>query len=300
VSSWLFAYSGTHKPSILKMNEYTLEIKPKSKLLDLNLKETWRYRDLLMLFVRRDFVSIYKQTILGPLWFFIQPILTSLMQILIFTRVAKIPSDSIPPLLFYLSGNVMWQYFSSCLTLTSNTFRGNAGIFGKVYFPRIITPLSMVMSQLLKFGVQFLLFLAAWCAYFFFSQQGTMLNPTWHITLLPVLIIIMAGLGLGAGMLISALTTKYRDFSFLLTFAVQLMMYATPVIYPISFVEGTIKKIILLNPMTSIIETFRYSFTGAGSFSWINLAYSFGFMVVLMFVGTIVFNRVEKTFMDTV
>ncbi len=282
------------------MNEFTLEIKPKTKLFDLNLKETWRYRDLLLLFVRRDFVSIYKQTVLGPLWFFIQPILTSLMQIVIFTKVAKIPVDGMPPLLFYLGGNVMWQYFSSCLTLTSNTFRANAGIFGKVYFPRIITPLSMVMSQLLKFGVQFLLFFTAWCFYFFFSNQDVALAPTWHILLLPLLILIMAGMGLGAGMLISALTTKYRDFTFLLTFAVQLMMYATPVIYPLSFVEGTMKKVIMLNPMTSIIETFRYSFTGAGTFSWEMLGYSFAFMVVLMFVGTIVFNKVEKTFMDTV
>ncbi len=282
------------------MENYTLEIKPKSKLLDLNLKETWKYRDLLFLFVRRDFVAIYKQTVLGPLWFFIQPILTSLMQLLIFTKVAKIPVDGIPPLVFYLSGNVMWQYFSSCLTLTSNTFVGNAGIFGKVYFPRIITPLSMVFSQLLKLGVQFSLFLAVWIFYMVFGGSEINLHPTWHITLLPLLIVIMAGLGLGAGMLISALTTKYRDFTFLLTFAVQLMMYATPVIYPLSFVEGNIKDIIMLNPMTGIIETFRYSFTGAGTFSWELLGYSFVFMSVLLFLGTVVFNKVEKTFMDTV
>ncbi len=282
------------------MTEYTLEIKPKSKLLDLNLKETWRYRDLLMLFVRRDFVAIYKQTVLGPLWFFIQPILTSFMQLFIFNNIAKIPVDGIPPLLFYLSGNVMWQYFSGCLGLTSNTFRGNAGIFGKVYFPRIITPLSMVISQLLKLGVQFSLFFAVWLFYMIRGGADVNLNPNWHIALIPVLIIIMGGLALGAGMLISALTTKYRDFSFLLTFAVQLLMYATPVIYPLSFVPAAYKKIILLNPMTGIIETFRYSFTGAGSFSWGLLAYSFCFMAVLMFLGTIVFNKVEKTFMDTV
>ncbi len=282
------------------MENFTLEIKPKSKLLDLNLKETWKYRDLLFLFVRRDFVAIYKQTVLGPLWFFIQPILTSLMQLLIFTKVAKIPVDGIPPLVFYLSGNVMWQYFSSCLTLTSNTFRGNAGIFGKVYFPRIITPLSMVFSQLLKLGVQFSLFLAVWIFYMALGGPEINLHPTWHIALLPLLIVIMAGLGLGAGMLISALTTKYRDFTFLLTFAVQLMMYATPVIYPLSFVEGNIKDIIMLNPMTGIIETFRYSFTGAGTFSWELLGYSFVFMSVLLFLGTVVFNKVEKTFMDTV
>ncbi len=282
------------------MTDFTLEIKPKNKLLDLNLTETWRYRDLLFLFVRRDFVAIYKQTVLGPLWFFIQPILTSLIQMVIFTGIAKLPVDNMPPLVFYLSGNVMWQYFSGCLTLTSNTFRDNAGIFGKVYFPRVITPLSMVISQLLKFGVQFSLFMAVWAVYMFQADASYTLSPSWHILLLPVLILIMAGLGLGSGMLISALTTKYRDFSFLLTFAVQLMMYATPVIYPLSFVEAGYRKYILANPMTSVIETFRYGFTGTGTFEWTHLAYSFGFMVFVVFLGTIVFNKVEKTFMDTV
>ena len=282
------------------MTDFTLEIKPKNKLLDLNLAETWRYRDLLFLFVRRDFVAIYKQTVLGPLWFFIQPILTSLIQMVIFTGIAKLPVDNMPPLVFYLSGNVMWQYFSGCLTLTSNTFRDNAGIFGKVYFPRVITPLSMVISQLLKFGVQFSLFIAVWAVYMFQSDASFTLSPSWHILLLPVLILIMAGLGLGSGMLISALTTKYRDFSFLLTFAVQLMMYATPVIYPLSFVEAGYRKYILANPMTSVIETFRYGFTGNGTFEWTHLAYRFGFMVFVVFLGTIVFNKVEKTFMDTV
>jgi lipopolysaccharide transport system permease protein len=282
------------------MTDFTLEIKPKNKLLDLNLSETWRYRDLLFLFVRRDFVAIYKQTVLGPLWFFIQPILTSLIQMVIFTGIAKLPVDNMPPLVFYLSGNVMWQYFSGCLTLTSNTFRDNAGIFGKVYFPRVITPLSMVISQLLKFGVQFSLFIAVWAVYMFQSDASFTLSPSWHMLLLPVLILIMAGLGLGSGMLISALTTKYRDFSFLLTFAVQLMMYATPVIYPLSFVEAGYRKYILANPMTSVIETFRYGFTATGTFEWTHLAYSFGFMVFVVFLGTIVFNKVEKTFMDTV
>ncbi len=282
------------------MEKYTLEIKPKSNLFNLNLKETWKYKDLLFLFVRRDFVSIYKQTVLGPLWFFIQPILTSLMQLIIFFRVAKLPVDGIPPLVFYLGGNVMWQYFAGCLGKTSNTFRGNAGIFGKVYFPRIIAPLSMVISQLLKLGVQFTLFFAVWLFYMIKGGNDVNLTPSWHLVLFPILIFIMAGLGLGSGMLISALTTKYRDFTFLLTFAVQLMMWATPVILPLSFFEGTIKKIILLNPMTAIIETFRFGFTGAGSFSWASLGYSFGFMVVLVLLGIIVFNRVEKTFMDTV
>jgi lipopolysaccharide transport system permease protein len=280
------------------MTDYIFEIKPKTKYLDLNLRETWRYRDLLALFVRRDFVAVYKQTVLGPLWFFIQPILTSLMQVLVFNNIANLPVDGMPPMLFYLSGNVIWQYFSSCLTLTSNTFVGNSGIFGKVYFPRVITPLSMVISQLFKFGVQFALFLAIWMWYYFLGDSSIVLS--WHILLLPLLIVIMAGLGLGAGMLISALTTKYRDFTFLLSFAVQLMMYATPIIYPLSFVPGEYKKLLVANPMTSIVETFRFGFMGSGSFDWTHLAYSFAVMVVLLFLGTIVFNKVEKTFMDTV
>lgn len=279
------------------MTDYTFEIKPKTKYLDLNLRETWRYRDLLFLFVRRDFVAVYKQTVLGPLWFFIQPILTSLMQVLVFNNIAQLPVGGMPPMLFYLSGNVIWQYFSSCLTLTSNTFVGNAGIFGKVYFPRVITPLSMVISQLFKFGVQFALFMVLWVFYYY---QTDLLVLSWHVLLLPVLILIMAGLGLGAGMLISALTTKYRDFTFLLGFAVQLMMYATPIIYPLSFVPEAYRKWIIINPMTGIVETFRFGFTGSGSFDWSLLGYSFSFMLVILFLGTIVFNKVEKTFMDTV
>ncbi|SDB64918.1 lipopolysaccharide transport system permease protein [Flavobacteriaceae bacterium MAR_2010_188] len=278
---------------------YDLVIEPKSSLFKLNLAEVWRYRDLLMLFVRRDFVSVYKQTVLGPLWFIIQPIFTSVVQLFVFTNIAQISTDGIPPLLFYLSGNVMWQYFSGCLTLTSNTFRGNAGIFGKVYFPRLITPLSLVISQLLKFAVQFGLFLAVWF-YFYYDQSAGALNPNWTIILLPVLVIIMAGLALGAGMIISALTTKYRDFSFLLSFAVQLLMYATVVIYPLSAAPVEYRKYIIANPMTPLIETFRYSFTGTGTFSWLYLGYSFFFMIILMLAGIVVFNKVEKTFMDTV
>jgi len=279
--------------------DYSLVIEPKKKLLNLNLKEVWRYRDLLMLFVRRDFVAVYKQTVLGPFWFIIQPILTSIVQLFVFTNIAQISTDGIPPILFYLSGNVMWQYFSGCLTLTSNTFRGNSGIFGKVYFPRLITPLSLIISQLLKFVVQFVLFLVVW-GYFYFIQTGTALNPNWSVVLLPVLVLLMAGLALGAGMIISALTTKYRDFSFLLSFAVQLLMYATVVIYPLSSAPVQYQKFIIANPMTPIIETFRYSFTGNGTFSWLYLGYSFAFMVILLVIGIVVFNKVEKNFMDTV
>ncbi|WP_179317370.1 ABC transporter permease [Winogradskyella undariae] len=280
--------------------DYDLIIEPKTKLLDLNLKEVWRYRDLLTLFVRRDFVAVYKQTVLGPLWFILQPIITSIMQLLIFNNVAKIPVDGMPPMLFYLSGNLMWQYFSGSLTLTSNTFRSNAGIFGKVYFPRLITPLSLIISQLLKFGVQFCLFLVIWFYYYFNGSIDFVLQPNLHILTVPLLIIIMAGLALGAGMIISSLTTKYRDFTFLLTFAVQLMMYGTVVIYPLSFVDSQYQKFILANPMTPIIEAFRYAFTGTGTFSWGYLGYSTLVMLFLMTVGIIVFNRVEKSFMDTV
>ncbi len=282
-----------------EQSSYTLVIEPKTKLLDLNLKEVWRYRDLLLLFVRRDFVAVYKQTVLGPLWFLIQPILTSLVQLFVFTNIAKISTDGIPPILFYLSGNVMWQYFSGCLTLTSNTFRGNASIFGKVYFPRLITPLSLIISQLLKFLVQLLLFIAVWM-YFIYDDSMGVITPNWTIAMLPVLVIIMAGLALGAGMIISALTTKYRDFSFLLSFAVQLLMYATVVIYPLSSAPPEYRKFILANPMTPLIEAFRYSFTGAGTFNWLYLGYSFMCMIFLLLVGIVVFNKVEKTFMDTV
>lgn len=283
----------------IQNEEWTLEIYPKTSLFKLNLKEVWRYRDLLMLFVRRDFVSVYKQTVLGPLWFIIQPIFTTIVQLFVFTTIAQISTDGIAPILFYLSGNVMWSYFSGCLSLTSNTFKGNEGIFGKVYFPRLITPLSLIISQLFKFGVQFFLFLIIW-AYYLYSDAPGSLDPNWTITLLPLLVFIMAGLALGAGMIISALTTKYRDFSFLLTFAVQLLMYATVVIYPLSSAPDQYKKYIIANPMTPLIETFRYSFTGEGTFNWWYLGYSFLVMAVLLIVGTLVFNKVEKTFMDTV
>ncbi|WP_159022658.1 ABC transporter permease [Formosa sp. L2A11] len=285
----------------LQEDDWTIEIYPKSKLLDLNLKEVWKYRDLLVLFVRRDFVAVYKQTVLGPLWFIIQPIFTAIVQLFVFTNIAKLSTDGIPPLLFYMSGNVMWAYFSGCLSLTANTFRGNVGIFGKVYFPRLITPLSLIISQLLKFLVQFVLFLVVWF-YFYFdgSSSGIALHPNWSIILVPLLVVIMAGLALGSGMIISALTTKYRDFTFLLSFAIQLLMYGTVVIYPLSSAPEQYRSLILANPMTPLIETLRYAFTGSGSFDWMYLGYSFSFMIIILTIGVIVFNRVEKTFMDTV
>lgn len=278
---------------------YTLIIEPKTKLLDLNLKEMWRYKDLLLLFVRRDFVSVYKQTIFGPLWFFIQPILTTIMFMVVFGGIAKMSTDGLPQAVFYLAGIVSWNYFAEALKTTSETFIANASIFGKVYFPRVITPLSIVVSKLLTFGVQFLLFLLVFFYYYWFTDAT--LNPNMAMFLVPLLVVLTAGLALGLGLLITALTTKYRDFRFLITFAIQLAMYATPIIYPLSEIEnGTLRYIILANPMSSIIETFRYAFTGAGEFNWFYLAYSFIAMIVFLIIGTLSFNKVEKTFMDTV
>jgi homopolymeric O-antigen transport system permease protein len=277
---------------------WDIEIRPRQSLFDIDFKAIWRYKDLLTLFVRRDFVAVYKQTILGPLWFFIQPLLTTITFTVIFGNVAKIPTDGIPPLLFYLSGITMWNYFAACLTGTSNTFVANQALFGKVYFPRVIVPLSVVISNLIKFGVQVLLFLAIWAYYYFMTDT---IQVQWTIVLLPVLVLLMAGLGLGFGMIISAMTTKYRDLQFLVTFGVQLMMYASAVVYPFSVVQGTrFEWLIALNPTTPIIETFKHGFTGMGYFSPMLLLYSFGVMVVLLFIGTVIFNKVEKNFMDTV
>ena len=283
----------------VESQKYTLIIEPKTGLLDLNLKELWRYRDLLLLFVRRDFVSVYKQTIFGPLWFFIQPILTTIMFMVVFGGIAKMSTDGMPQAVFYLAGIVSWNYFAEALKATSETFSANANIFGKVYFPRVITPLSIVISKLLTFFVQFILFLLVYFYYLFFTDADLHANSA--LLLLPVLILITAGLALGMGLLVTALTSKYRDFRFLITFAIQLAMYATPIIYPLSTIENPkLKMVILANPMSSIIETFRYAFTGVGVFSWGALAYSSAIMVVLMIVGILTFNKVEKTFMDTV
>lgn len=278
--------------------DYTLEIKPKSSLLDFNLKEVWRYRDLLLLFVRRDLVAVYKQTILGPIWFFVQPILTTVMFMVVFGGIAKMSTDGMPQAVFYLAGIVSWNYFADALKTTSETFTMNADIFGKVYFPRIITPLSVVISKLITFGIQFLLFLVVYFYFLIFTEAP--IKPNLFLLLIPVLILMTAGLGLGLGLLITALTTKYRDFRFLIGFAIQLAMYATPIIYPTSSIDGKIKMLIMSNPMSAIIESFRYAFLGVGNFSWSSLAYSFSFMVVLLIIGTIAFNRIEKTFMDTV
>lgn len=276
---------------------YTTEIKPQNKWYDIDFKAIWQYRDLLMLFVRRDFVAVYKQTVLGPIWFFIQPILTTVTFTFIFGNFAKISTDGIPPLLFYLSGLTFWNYFASCLTATSNTFVSNAGMFGKVYFPRLITPLSVVISNLIKFGIQFILFLVV---FFYYWWIGA-IQPNWTVVLLPIFVMMMAGLGLGFGILISSLTTKYRDFTFLVGFGVQLLMYASPIIYPFSILSEDLRFWLnVLNPMSSIIEAIKYGFLGEGVFSISNLAISATYMFVLLFVGIVTFHKVEKSFMDTV
>lgn len=276
------------------------EIAPSNNLLDLKLREVWAYRDLLMLLVRRDFVSFYKQTILGPLWFFIQPLFTTIIFTFIFGNLAGISTDGLPKPLFYMAGITAWNYFADCLTKTSSVFKDNASIFGKVYFPRLIMPLSIVVSNLVRFGVQLLLFFL-FMAYY--AINGAHFEPNWAILLFPVVVVLMALLGLGLGMIISAMTTKYRDLSFLIGFGVQLLMYATTVIYPLSTAIEKYPKyswLIEFNPMTSLIETFRYGFLGNGSFSWGYLGYTSAITLAILLIGIVVFNKVEKNFVDTV
>ncbi len=280
-----------------QFKQWDLEIEPHSKLLNLNFKEVWRYRDLLLMFVKRDFVSFYKQTILGPLWFFLQPIFTTIVFSLVFGKLAGLSTDGLPQYLFYLSGITAWNYFADCLNKTSTVFKDNANIFGKVYFPRLIMPLSIVVSNLVRFMVQFVLFLGM-IAYF--AYQGADFHMTSVVFLFPVLIIMMALLGLGTGLIISALTTKYRDLSFLVTFGVQLLMYGTTVIYPLSSAPEKYKYLIELNPMTFIIETFRYGFLGKGEYSVDGLMYSSIVTFVVFILGVIIFNKTEKNFVDTI
>jgi len=278
---------------------WDLIIKPQTKWHQLDLKAIWRYRDLLLLLVRRDFVAAYKQTILGPLWLFIQPVFTSLTFTFIFGGLAKISTDGNPPILFYMAGITLWTYFSDCLTKTANTFIANSGVFGKVYFPRLIIPLSVLVSNLIKLGVQLLIFIGIWI--YFIGNGNQAIHPQWqYMWLIPVLILMMAGLGLGFGILISSLTTKYRDLTFLVGFGVQLMMYASSVVLPISTMSEKVRNLMLLNPLTSIIESFKFIFLGSGSLEINALLYGFGFMIVLVSISVIVFNKVEKSFMDTV
>jgi lipopolysaccharide transport system permease protein len=277
---------------------WDLVIQPKKGLLDIDLKEIWRYRDLLYMFVKRDIVTVYKQTILGPVWFVIQPILTTAIYVVVFGKIANIPTDGIPMLLFYLSGIIIWNYFSECFSVTSRTFTENAGIFGKVYFPRLISPISKVASGLIKFTIQFGLFLAVFL--YFVIKGNSVVHPNIYILLTPYLLILMGGLGLGFGIIFTSLTTKYRDLSFLIAFGIQLLMYATPVIYPVSAIPAKLKVYIMANPMTSILETFKYAFLGSGSFSWTGIIYSTVFTVVVLIIGVVIFNRTERTFIDTV
>ena len=285
---------------------WTTVIKPKDKLLSVDFAELWHYRDLTALFVKRNIITQYKQTILGPLWFIIQPALSVLMYMVVFGGIAGIGTDGVPQPLFYLAGTCMWQYFADCLNKTSNTFVDNAGIFGKVYFPRLVMPVANVISNLLRFAIQLGLFAAVYVFYALFSDScAAALNL--YALLFPVLVVMMAGLSLGFGILISSMTTKYRDLQILFSFIVSLWMYATPIVYPLSLVKGKviagfdIEFLMHLNPVTPVIETFKYGFLSAGEFiGWGWLAYSFGFMVILLGLGIVVFNKVQKSFMDTV
>jgi lipopolysaccharide transport system permease protein len=288
-----------HAETSVQQDNWTEVIQPRTRLLDLGLADVWRYRDLVMLFVRRDFVSTYKQTVLGPIWFFIQPLLTTITYVIIFGNVAKLSTDGLPAMVFYMSGITIWNYFAQTLTNTSTVFRDNAAMFGKVYFPRLTMPLSIVISNLVRFGIQFGLFIAIWLYYLLKGNSN--IYPNWLITLTPLLVMIMGLMSLGLGMIFSALTTKYRDLAMLLAFGVQLLMYATPVIYPLSSITSPkYKLLIVANPMTSIVETFRYAFLGSGTFSWGYLAYSSAFTVAILLLGIIIFNRVQKSFTDTV
>jgi lipopolysaccharide transport system permease protein len=279
------------------MKDWDLIIKPQSKWYEIRISEIFKFKDLMFLFVKRDFIALYKQTILGPIWFFIQPIITSITFTVIFGNLAKISTDGVPQILFYLCGITLWNYFSDTLTKTADTFTANANIFGKVYFPRMIVPLSVVLSNLLKFGVQFLLFIIFWCYYFL---KGENVTPNYYILLTPFLILLMGIMGLSFGIIITSLTTKYRDLKFLIVFGVQLLMYASPIVYPLSMVPDKYKWIILANPTTSIIETFKFAFLGTGVFDWMHLVYSTVFTIILFLMGLFIFNKVEKSFMDTV
>lgn len=276
---------------------WDLVIEGKSSLFDLKLREVWHYRDLLLMFVKRDFVSFYKQTVLGPLWFFIQPLVTTIVFTFIFGNLAGLSTDGLPQPLFYLAGITAWNYFADCLTKTSTVFKDNANIFGKVYFPRIIMPLSIVTSNLVRFGVQMLLFIGMMIYY---RVVGADFHITPAILLSPVLICLMALLGLGLGLIITAMTTKYRDLSFLVTFGVQLLMYSTTVIYPLSTVPEEYRRLIALNPMTGIIEAFRYAFLGQGEFSAASITYSAVVTLSIMIIGVLIFNKTEKNFVDTI
>ena len=279
-----------------KNTEWTNVISSEHSLFKLNLKEVWDYRDLVYMFVKRDFVSSFKQTILGPLWFFINPIFTTVVYLIVFGNIANLSTDGAPKILFYLAGVTLWNYFSSSLGGTSNVFVGNAGIFGKVYFPRLVMPITIVISNLMRFGVQFLLFLVV---FFYYWYKGEV-TPNWWVLFTPIFILMMSLFALGVGMIFSSLTTKYRDLSMLLTFGISLYMYATPVIYPTSMLSAKIQPYANYNPLTGIFEGFKYAWMGVGEFNPIMLVYSTIIILILLAIGTVIFNKVEKGFMDTV
>ena len=277
--------------------EWESEIKSEDSLFSINFKEVWQYRDLLLMLVKRDYISTYKQTILGPIWFFVQPILTMIIYVILFGQIAKLPTDGAPQIVFYLSGITIWNYFSESLTKASSVFRDNAAIFGKVYFPRLIMPLSIVVSALIKFGIQFTLFIAIVLYYTLIEHK---IHPNLWILATPFLLLLMSLFSLGLGMIFSSMTTKYKDLVFLLTFGIQLFMYATPVVYSITSIPEKYQWIVLANPLTSIFQCFRYGYLGSGSFDPNSLFYSIGVIVVLLSIGVVIFNKVEKSFMDTV
>lgn len=277
---------------------WTMIIRPHEKLWQIDFKEIWKYRDLIQLFVKRNIIVQYKQTILGPLWYLIQPIMTVLMNMVVFGGIAKMSTDGMPQAVFYMAGNICWFYFADCLNHTSSTFTSNQHMFGKVYFPRLVVPLAVVLSNLLRFSIQIGLFVSVYL-YFFFN--GANITPNWCLLLTPLFVVMLAGLGLGFGILISSMTTKYRDLKILFTFVVHLWMYGTPIVYPLSVVpEGNFRLLVMANPMTSIIEAFKYATLGQGYFSWWALSYSFVFMSILLLLGIVIFNRVQRSFMDTV
>lgn len=277
--------------------KWTTIIKPKTGWFDINLKELFQYKDLITMFVKRDFKTLYKQTILGPLWIIINPLLTTVMYTIVFGNIANISTDGMPQIVFYMLGTTVWTYFSTSLTKTSTTFTGNAAIFGKVYFPRLVTPISTVVSGLINFAVQFVMFL---CFAIYYYIAGAPIQPNIYILLTPLLLVELAALALGFGIIISSLTTKYRDLAVLVTFGVQLWMYATPVVYPASQLGGKLKTLMMLNPVSPIVEAFRYAFLGSGEMPWTYLGISVVSTFIVMFIGVILFSRVEKTFMDTV
>lgn len=282
---------------MIQDNQPSYYINSKQSIFSLNLKEVWEYRDLLLMLVKRDFITFYKQTILGPLWFIIQPLLTTVIYIILFGNIAKLSTDGMPQVLFYLSGITVWNYFSESLTKTSSVFTANAGMFGKVYFPRLIMPLSIVVSSLLKFAVQFLIFVIVLLYFLLFTDT---VQPNIWILFTPVLVFLMAMFALGMGMIFSAMTTKYKDLSFLLAFGTQLLMYITPVVYPLSALPEKLKFLGYVNPLSPIFECFRYAFLGSGTFSILNILWSSIFIIIILITGTVIFNKVEKSFMDTV